>query len=213
MPVEQSKVMTALNAKLAGKNVSQKTKDAYVARWANKIATDEEIDAFVDDRWEEVWDAQTTSDARVNALKNPPKPDPANPKSGEAKDAPTDEDDTKALLKKALERLDKIEQARNAETAEATFRKMDALKGIPEAWIKRALPGLTAENMETIATELRTDFDAFAAENQLQKFGNDNPPGTGGGATGGHGGGKGKVDADIVAFAKQKAAEATKTSS
>lgn len=211
MPVAKEKVIAALNLKTKGKNVSQKLKDSYATRYADKIATDEEIDAFIDDRLDDIVDAQKEADRRASEASTKAKQEAADAIAGKKPNEPAGEQqddlpaDTPAWAKTLIEqnkkltgRVDAMDAAKTHESIAERFKKDERLKNVPEFMFKGRIP-IKDEDYETAVTELATDFKPHAERFAFSGQQSDKPRG---GAS--SGGGEGKVDPAITAFAKQQ---------
>jgi len=206
MAVPKEKVITALNAKLAGKNVSQKLKDSYATRWADKIETEEDIDNFVGDRSDDLLDAQKEADRRATEAGTNARKEAAKAAAGEPK---TDEpeqnklpDDTPPYIKALMAKLEGMEAkvngfeaSKQAETIEQRFLGLEKVKDKPLGIAKRYVPK-TEEEFEAAAAQLEADFAPVVAQQQVYGFGLDKPPAsTPAGGNGGKGASTEALDA------------------
>ncbi len=219
MAVEKGKVLTAIDAKFKGKSLSKNFKDSLATKWAAKIETDEDIDAYIEDREDVILEASTEADRRATQAAKKAKEEAAAAVTGKKDDNEDEEpiDDptmpawAKAMMNqnKALaEEISSFKQSRQAETLADRFHKDPRLKDVPEFVRKRAIP-TKEEDFESAVTELHTEYSKFATDNKLQAFGGDTPPS--GGNKGGSGGASaGKVDPDIVSFGKKQNEAVTK---
>jgi hypothetical protein len=207
MAVEKDKVLAAIESKFKGKSISKTFKQNLAAKWAEKIDTEDDIDTYIEDREDIITEAISEADRRAT--------DAATKAAEKAKQAgkntetevETEEEDLKDLspeMKAVLKRLDAVaskvegfEQAQSQKSIAERFKADERLKGIPEFMFKGRVPS-KEEDFETYAEELKADYEAFATEKNLERFGNDTP-----GATGNKtpAGGNGKVSDTIKQLA------------
>lgn len=222
MAVPKEKVITVLNAKLSGKNVSQKLKDSYANRWAEKIATEEDIDAYVDDRFEDVTDAQKEADRRATEASTKARADAAKAAAGD--DGGTQTDSTQqppipdgtpdwykpilAAQQKQMETLTAalsgMQQAKTAETIADRFKNHEKVKPIADklpATLKGYTPASEAE-FEAAVAEYTTAFTPVLAQMKTAGFGHDTP-GNNGKTPGGDGAPKPASPEDVKAVMAQ----------
>jgi vacuolar-type H+-ATPase subunit H len=209
MAVEKGKVLAAIELKFKGKSLTKNFKEKIAEKWAAKVDTDEDIDAFIEDREDVVLEASTEADRRATAATAKAKADAAAAVTGKA-ETPTDDKpdelpaDTpawaKALIQqnKALaDKVDGFERQKQSESIADRLKKDDRTKDVPAGFYKgRTLP--TAEDFDKFAEELKGDYTQFATEHKLASFGGDAPAGGSRTAAG-----AGKVDPDIAAFGKK----------
>lgn len=184
MAVDKDKVYAELEKKFKGKSISKTFKQELAAKWAEKIDTEDDIESYVDDREDVITAAISEADRRateaankaVEKAKTPAKQE-EEPKEDELPaDTPAW---AKALLKKneTLEaKLNGFEQAQTQKTIAERFKTDERLKGIPEFMLKGRVPS-KEEDFETAITELSGEFETWAKENNVQKFGQDKPGG------------------------------------
>ena len=189
MAVEKDKVLAAIESKFKGKSISKTFKQNLAAKWAEKIDTDDDIDTYIEDREDVITEAISEADRRATdaATKAAEK---AKQAGKEPDDKKKDEielpDDTPAWAKaiieqnKALsEKVSGFEQAQSQKSIAERFKADERLKGIPEFMFKGRIPS-KEEDFETYAEELKADYEAFATEKNLEKFGQDTPGAVGG---------------------------------
>jgi len=218
MPADRAKVLAALNTKFKGKSVDKNYKESIATTWAAKIADDDGIDDFINDREDDVLAYMKAKDAAVNAATAKAKQDIADKVSDKPEETTEEEivDPTMpAWAKKLLDQnktlsqeLSTFKSAQSQQSIAERFRKDAKEKGIPEAWIKRSIPPTDAD-YEAALNELTADYTQFATDNKLSMIGNDAPSGNG--VIGGAAASQGKVDSDLASFAKSKS-EALTTS-
>jgi hypothetical protein len=199
-------------AKAAGANLSQKRIDAIADRLHKKNAdlTDEaEHDSKIDDLYEEqdfkdfaaADDYQRAKDAKAakdkaDKLKAGSEPD----------DQPKSEiDELKELIKGLTTTVQTITQEKQQQTIQQKLAGHEKLKDINKAfWAKRALP-TKEDDIDAFVEEVTTDHAAFIQESGYSNIGDHKPPVS----TDKPVPGKGKVDADLIAFAKKQNEKAT----
>lgn len=211
MAVERAKVLAALDLKFKGKSITKNFKNSIAEKWAAKIETDEDIDAYIDDREDVILEAMRDKDGAVTAAVTKTKAELAASIKGEKTEDEQKEADVdptmpawaKALLdqNKALaDKLSGFEQQQAHQTFAERLKSDERTKAIPAAFYKgRPLP-TDAAGFETFAEELKGDYTEFATAHKLTALGSDSP--AGGGAYGNAG--TGKVDPDLAAFAQKK---------
>jgi len=177
MAVDKDKVLAAIELKFKGKSITKTYKESIAIKWAAKIDNDAEIDAYINDREDDVLEAASEADRRATEASK--KANPETPKKEEPKEeVKTVADDApewfKTYVKAQDEKLDGIvgkvagfEQKTIAER----FKSDPRVKGLPDAVFKGRIPS-KEEDFETAITELASDYSSF-------KFGNDKPGGTG----------------------------------
>lgn len=197
MAVEKGKVKAALDAKFKGKSVSKELKDSLAARWADKIEDEAGIDAYINEREDDILDAAKEADRRATAAAEKAKKEAADAVTGGKKDEPATDpipdgapDWFKAWMskdaeeKKALaDKLSAFEQQKSAESIADRFKKDERLKDVPELFYKGRIPK-TDEEFEAVVTEVADDYKAFADTHKLSKLGKDTPPGAASGGAG-----------------------------
>lgn len=188
MAVDKGKVLAALEIKFKGKSLTKNFKDKIAEKWAAKIETDEEIDAYIEDREDVILEASTEADRRATQAATKARQEAADAAAGkkpetETKAPPTDDlpADTpewaKAIIleaKAARAEVAELKAARQTETIADRFKKDERLKGIPEFMLKGRIPQ-KEDDLETAITELVADFKPYAEQNKLAAFGGDAP--------------------------------------
>lgn len=208
MSVEKGKVLAAIESKFKGKSISKTYKENLAARWAAKIESETEIDDYINERADDVIEASKEADKRATEAAQKAKQDAADLLNGKKPEnqEPKVSDDAPEWVKAIMKQQETMAaelQSMKAEKAHQSiaeqFKKDERLKGIPEFILNKALPK-SSDEFETAVTSLATEYAEFAIANKLQSFGMDIP------ANGNSKTESGKVDSDIVAFAKQKEA-------
>ncbi len=190
MAVEKGKVKAALDAKFKGKSVSRELKEAYAARWADKIETDEDIDSFIDDRADDVMDAAKEADRRATNAAQNAKKEAADAINGAKKDETESADpnatpegmpDWMKPFATQMQQLAQTVQGMQAEKVAATleqrFMSHESLKGLPQSVLKRYIPKTEAE-LETAISEAAADLAPMLGQSTPQ-FGHDVPTAAG----------------------------------
>lgn len=219
MPVEKGKVKAALDAKYKGTSLTKELKEGYADAFAATIEDDESIEAFLNTQDALIRLNMKDADRRSQAAAAKARQEAADAAAGkkpedvkpEDVEDPTEPAWAKALRKQNEElhsRLEGFQRQQSTQTISEQIKQDERTKAIPAAFYKgRALP--TAETYEAFVEELKADYTTFATENNLQGFGAAAPP-AGNGFTAAAGQ-TGKVDADLMAFAKQKQDAALQT--
>lgn len=196
MAVDKGKVKAALDAKFKGKSVSRELKEAYAARWAERIESEEGIEEFINDREEDVLDAAKEADRRATAASNAAKKEAADAITGKTNDKEKEDDDAlpadtpdwaKAIIQqnKALtDRIAGFEQKQQTQTIAERFTKDERLKGIPPELLHGRFPTNEAD-FEAAVESTVTILKPFVEKLAVADFGNDTPPA--GQTTGGRG--------------------------
>ncbi|MBF9252478.1 hypothetical protein I2I11_04160 [Pontibacter sp. 172403-2] len=184
MPAERAKVLAAIETKLKGKSLSKNFKDSIASKWAEKIDTDENIDAYIDDREDILLEASSEADRRAteaaNKAKGEQKKDEGTPPTDSPPAKPNQEPDSEIakltqLVTTLAGTVNAMQQEKQAQSITERFKKDGRLKGVPEFMFKGRIPSKD-EDFETAVTELATDYTEFAKQNKLAAFGNDAPP-------------------------------------
>lgn len=189
MAVEKDKVYAELEKKFKGKSISKTFKQNLAAKWAEKIDTDDDIEEYINDREDIITEAISEADRRANdaAAKAADKAKkPAKQEEGEEDEVKIPEGlspDMKAFIEAMNKKndlleakLNRFEQAQQQKSIAERFKSDERLKGIPEFMMKGRIPS-KEEEFETAITELTGDYESWAKENNIQKFGNDKPGG------------------------------------
>lgn len=175
MAVEKGKVLAKFELILKGKSLSKNFKDSLAAKWAEKIETDEDIDAYVEDRQDVLIEASAEAD-RVRTAAKKVEVKVEEPEEVKLDDAP---EWAKSLIKQNQElasKFEQIESAKKFESISDKFKKDERLKGIPEFAFKGRIPK-SEEEYEDAVSELSNDFKEFATKAKLEDYGNDQPTG------------------------------------
>lgn len=207
-------------AKTLGVNLTQKRIDAYADKLHKKYPdlTDEaDHDTHIEDLHDMLdFVAVAKEDDRIRTLEAQAK------KGQEKKEGPDGDelaggkgkeegDETATLLKTLIESNKTLQQEIAAiktkdqqQSIQSKLSGHEKLKAVPAAfWSKRAIPQ-TEEEIEAFAAEVETDYASFEQEMVTKGLSSQSrPPASAGGASG-------KVDNDVVSFAK-KQSEQTKS--
>lgn len=219
MAVDKGKVKAALDTKYKGTSLSKNFKEQFAAAAAEAIDDEAGVDEYINTYDGLIRLTIAENDRRATEATAKARQDAADAAAGKTKTDPQKQEGAdelppetpewaKALLKQNQQLAAKVEgfeRAKQAETLADRFKKDERLKGIPDFMLRRAIPQ-KEEDFDTAVTELATEYQAFAEQNKLAGFGGDVPPGS---RAGGAGSQSGKVDPDIVAFGKAKAAAVT----
>lgn len=178
MPVEKGKVLAKLQERYKGTSATKTYLEGRAAKWAERIDSDEDIDAFIDDRDDDIKDAISEADRRVSEAVKKPKPEPTPTPTPEPAPYEGTSEFEKLMLKKFGElegKLSGFEQQRQQQTIAERFLKDERVKGIPQFFANKFIPA-SEEEYERTVTKLAEDYTAFAKENNLSNFGQDAPP-------------------------------------
>lgn len=209
MAVEKGKVLAAIELKFKGKSLTKNFKENIAAKWAAKIETDEEIDAYIEDREDIVLEASTEADRRATQATAKAKADAAAAVTGKP-ETPKDEpaelpDDTpawaKALMQqnKALaDKVDGFERQKQTDSIADRFKKDKRFEGIPAELLHGRYPA-KEEDYEAAAEAASTALKPLVEQFKLAGFGKDAPAGGNGQSAA-----AGKVDPDMAAFGKKQ---------
>jgi hypothetical protein len=185
-----------------------------VDKWAPKIDTDEDIEAYItdEDRVELLTEAAAEANRiRTEVKKEAAKGNPNPGKKGENTDEPDPDeiDETKlspferTLLKTVgglKKDLDTFKTSQTQQTLAERFKNHPDLKNVPAFMMKGRTPK-TEEEFDTAVEELKTDYTDYAKENKLPLIGADTPPGANKGKQEQQGD-DGKVSAEVMKFAQ-----------
>lgn len=190
MAVEKGKVLAAIETKLKGKSLSKNFKDNLATKWAEKIESDDDIDTFIDDREDLLFEASAEADRRAVAAAKKAK---ETPEKKEEQEEPEIDNDApawaKALIKQnqtLASRLESFESQQKHQTISERFKKderISSLKGVQEHMFKGRIPQ-TEEEYEAAVEEFISDWKPFLEKVVLEEQGGDTPP-SGKGGTGG----------------------------
>ncbi len=189
--VEKGKVLAAIETKLKGKSLSKNFKDNLATKWAEKIETDEEIDEYVENREDVLFEASAEADRRAVAAAKKAK---ETPEKKEEQEEPEIDNEApawaKALIKQnqtLASRLESFESQQKHQTISERFKKderISSLKGVQEHMFKGRIPQ-TEEEYEAAVEEFISDWKPFLEKVVLEEQGGDTPPSGKGGAGGG----------------------------
>lgn len=169
MAVEWIKVLTKLDEKFKGKPLTKTFKEKTAKRWAEKIDNDAEIDAYINDREEDLLDTAAEADRRVSEATKKPKETEKTPAEKEAKtDEITFPEDTPEYIKTMMgtvmaavkgvsDKVDTFQQSQTAKTIKEQFESHPELKGINPVFLKGRTPA-TAEEIEAAVAEAKADY-------------------------------------------------------
>ena len=177
MPADRAKVLAALNEKFKGKSVDKNYKEGIATKWAAKITDDEAIDAFINDREEDVLEYMKAKDAAVTAATAKAKTDAAAAVTGKAEPEPEPETEMGKLMKmigSLTEKVDGFEKAKQTETLSERFKNHEKIKGIPEALLKGYFPK-TEEEFESAVETVQTQIKPFADKLGIAGYGAEAP--------------------------------------
>lgn len=183
MAVEQGKVIAKLNKLFEGKSVTDTYKKSLAAKWAARIETDEDIDAFVKDREEDVLEASKEADRRATSAVQVAKEAAAKTVLGEEQkpvevQTPSDAPEyVKALMAKIeglTTTVNTLQAAKQTESIAEKFNKDQRVKDVPD-WIREGFMPTSDADYEDKVTALATKFNTFAEQNKIASFGNDKP--------------------------------------
>lgn len=179
---------------LGVKNLSTERMNATADRLIKKFPDlkEEDIDSKLSDLNDlNPFDEIARQDDRVRTLeakaKETPKPptDPANPGADSKKDdPPKPADEVPAWAKDLVNKINKLDADKEQEEIQKEFQKrMDGLKTkIPSTFYKGRKPA-KKEDIETLATEIETDFLAFEQERNDGVLGSTTKPAGAAGAS------------------------------
>jgi hypothetical protein len=208
MPADRAKIIAALNEEFKGKSVSKNYKEKLATLWADKIADDDGIGEYLEDRKDIILEAAKDKDSSVSTAVQKARQEAADAVTGTKKTddpaQPVDDPEMPAWAKALMtqqqqiaEKVNGFESARSAESIAERFKKDERLKGVPEFLLKRAIPQ-KEEDFEAAVTELATEYKTFATEHKLAAFGGDKPAAGAAGAAGGSNKEASKEDLDAV---------------
>ncbi|TXK52382.1 hypothetical protein FVR03_01310 [Pontibacter qinzhouensis] len=185
---DRAKVLAAIEARLKGKSLSKNFKENIATKWAEKIDTDENIDAYIEDREDILIEASSEADRRATeaatkAKGDTTKKDPDTPPTVPAPEPPKT-DDTPAWAKALMQEVQTLKAEKQAQTVQQKVLSDERLKTVPKSYLKgRPLP-TSEDEVDSWIEATTTDYKEFAQEMKLQNFGNDTPPSGSGSPTG-----------------------------
>jgi hypothetical protein len=213
MPADKGKVLVAIEAILKGKSATKNFKDSIATKWAAKIDTDEEIEAYVSDRSDVLLEASTEADRRATQATTKAKADAAAAVTGKTEpDTSTTteaEPDTEIgklmkMMQGLTQTVTNLQQERQTETLQQKYHKALKEAGIPDQLAKYLpLPKDEAGIADSV-TQHATDLKPLIDAGKTAGFGTETIPHVAN-PTGGNQGGKGKVDPAVLAFADKQA--------
>ena len=208
----KEKILARFKAKYPAVNLSTKRLDALSARLESKITDESEIDAQLDaindfTPFDEIAKSDDTIISLKAKLKTAGKPAPKD--VDDTTDQPQDvpkPDDMPAWAKTLLNEVQTLKKDKAQQTIQEKLKGNDKLKGIPQQFYKgRPLPEKD-EDIETFVNEVESDFTAFKEafsgvqqDHINQAFAGSSKPAASAG------GGTGKADPAIAAYAAKKA--------
>lgn len=214
MAVEKGKVLAELELKTKGKSLTKSFKDKLAAKWADKIESDDDIVAYIEDRMDILEEASGEADRRVSDALKASKAagkkgdEGADSGDGKGKDDAGDEN-IPAWAKQMMEQnktlqetITAMQQKEKVQSLHDRFKKHEKIKDIPAAFLKGRLPE-SEEAFEEAVEAAAQEFADFQAETGFAATPTERTPGK---TT--PRGGAAKVDADILEFAKLKNEEA-----
>jgi len=215
MAVPKDKVAAALGVKYRGKSISKTLVNDLATDWAEKIEDEAGIDEYINNHDTMINVFIKEADRRATTAAEKARKEASDAAAGRQTDdqnqgeetIPTDAPDwfkqfatAQAQQTKVLtDKLAAFEGATQAKTIQERFTKEAKAKGVPDAWIKRSLPGTEAD-YDTALNDIVTDYTQFATENKLKMIGGDAP--------GGNGSGGG--NSSVVTASKEEIAEVMK---
>lgn len=192
MAVEKDKVLAAIETKFKGKSITKTFKENIAAKWAAKIENEDDIESYIDDREDVILEAVSEADRRAtDAAKKASEKKVEKEKEKETEEDELPEDTpawAKALVKQNKDLADKVsgfEKAQQSKSLEERFRTHEKIKDIPEFILEGRIP-TTEEDFEDAVNRTVTGYEKFAQDQNITRFGKDNPAGNkgGGGETG-----------------------------
>lgn len=186
MAIDKAKVLATLQLKFKGKSLSKTFLDKTANRYAEKIATDADLDDYINDREDDILAAGEEADRRVTAATKKPKEDDGKGGKPDAKNEPViDEDDLKdappyikAMMKQMQGMTDTIkglQAEKAAETIASRFTSDPRLKGIDPKLYKGRIPKTEAE-FEATVEEVAEDLKDFVKAEGQQGSGESGKP-------------------------------------
>lgn len=186
MAVERAKVLAAIKTVLKGKSLSKDFKENISAAWAAKIDTDEDIEKYINDREDVLFEASNEADRRTTqALKE--KSLGSEPVAGSEQKEPKIKvsDDTPKWAKALIEQNQKLEQrftalqtAKTQESLAERFKNDERLQGMPVELLHGRYP-TKEEDFESAVEATATTLKPFIEKLGTSRFGNDAPPSAG----------------------------------
>lgn len=180
MAVEKGKVLAAIEAKLQGKSLTKNFKENLATKWAEKIETEDDIEAFVDDREDVLLEASSEADRRAVAAAKKAKSESQEPKQEET---PSVDDDTPAWAKALIQKVEGFERQQKSQTIAERFRndeRIKSLKGLQEHMFKGRIPQ-SEEEYDAKVEEFVDDWKPYLEKTVIQDQ-KDIPPPNGKGA-------------------------------
>lgn len=211
MAVEKGKVLAELELKTKGKSLTKSFKDKLAAKWADKIESDDDIVAYIEDRMDILEEASGEADRRVSdALKAAGRKREEGADNGDGKG--NDDAGNESIPAWAKQMMDQnktlqetitaMQQKEKVQSLHDRFKKHEKIKDIPAAFLKGRLPE-SEEAFEEAVEAAAQEFADFQAETGFAAPAAERTPGKPAPR-----GGAAKVDADILEFAKLKNEEA-----
>lgn len=196
----RDKIISQLKAKYPGVNLSKKRMDAIADRLAPKITDEAEIDAKLDELNELMPFADIAKDDdRLRALEAKAKDKPA-----PAKNEPTESNEPKSEmdeLKELVKGLATTVQSLAAEKQQTTIKGKlsEKLKDVPQDFYSEWTLPEKDEDIESFAEKVAAKYTALTQAVIDKGLAGSTKPVFGAASAV-----KGKVDADVIAYAKSK---------
>lgn len=179
MAVTTERIKARLRVLFPKANLSKTRLDAIADKLATKPedeATDDQVDEIISDYNDVInFEQLAKDDDRIRTLEKERKPKTTQPEEDEGD---PDGDDSTALLKKLLNKVEQLETQQQAKTISERFNSDPRVKDIPE-FIRKGYVPTGDDDYEDKVTELSDSFKEYAENNKLQSYPDDKPtPGT-----------------------------------